>query len=160
MALSIGSPAPSFSLLQKTAEGLEQVTLASLREGGSKVVLLFFPLAFTGVCQDELCTISGALETYQSLNAKVVGISVDSPFAQAAFALENNITVPLLSDFNKEVTKAYDVLDDHFLPGKLGFVGVSQRSAFVVGTDGNIAYSWTSEDPGKLPPFDEIKAAL
>ena len=81
---------------------------------------------------------------------------MDLPFALEAFARTSGINFPLLSDFNKEISKAYDVLSEDFI----GFVGVSKRSAFVVDVDGSIAYSWSSDDPRNLPPFDEIKAAL
>jgi peroxiredoxin len=155
MALSTGTKAPSFTLKTKTADGLEDVSL-STHLGEKKVVLLFFPLAFTSVCQDELCSVSGGLDQYASLDAVVYGISVDSPFAQEAFAQKAGIKLPLLSDFNKEVAAAYDVL----YADLLGFKGVAKRSAFVVDKDGTIAYSWSSEDPKQLPDFDEIQGAL
>lgn len=155
MALNTGIKAPDFSLKRKTAEGLEDVNL-SANFGEKQTVLLFFPLAFTSVCQDELCSVSAGLETYQNLDAEVYAISVDSPFAQEAFSKANNITVPLLSDFNKEVSAAYDVLYEDLL----GLRGVAKRSAFVVNKDGEIAYSWSSDDPHDLPDFDAIQAAL
>jgi len=155
MALKKGAPAPAFSLKSKTADGLVDVALADTA-GEQKVVLLFFPFAFTSVCQEELCSVSAGFDEYEKLNAKVYGISVDSPFAQEAFAKANKITIPLLSDFNKEVSTAYDVL----YPDLLGFKGVAKRSAFVIGTDGGIEYAWQSDDPHNLPPFDEIKVAL
>ena len=160
MALQPGVTAPAFTLLHKHADGLDQVSLGELLAANDHVVVLFFPLAFTSVCQDELCTITGGIDAYQSLGATVVAISVDSPFAQEAFAKHAQISVPLLSDFNKETATAYDVLDATFLPDKLGFAGVAKRSAFVIGKDGTIKYSWSSDNPGNLPPFDEIKAAL
>lgn len=156
MALATGTPAPSFTLPRKTASGLDMVSL----ESGKKTVILFFPLAYTSVCTDEMCSVTSGLKDYEALDTAVYAISVDSPFAQEAWAEKNGIEVPVLSDFNKEVSEAYGVLDAEFLPGKLGFKGVAKRAAFVVGTDGNIAYSWASDDPSKLPPFDEIKAAL
>ncbi|WP_309398348.1 redoxin domain-containing protein [Cerasicoccus maritimus] len=155
MALATGTSAPDFTLKTKTADGLADITL-SANFGSKKTVLLFFPLAFTSVCTDELCTMSSALEEYAALDAVVYGLSVDSPFAQEAFAKANAITVPLLSDFNKEVAAAYDVLYEDLL----GFKGVSKRAAFVIDTDGKVAYSWVTEDPHNLPPFDEVKAAL
>jgi len=155
MALSTGTTAPDFTLKTKNADGLQDVSLKD-NLGSKKTVLLFFPLAFTSVCQDELCTMSGQLEEYSKLDAAVYGISVDSPFAQEAFAQKNNISVPLLSDFNKEVAAAYDVLYEDLL----GFKGVAKRSAFVIDQDGKIIYSWVTEDPHNLPSFDEIKAAL
>lgn len=155
MALATGTTAPDFTLKTKNADGLKDVTL-SANFGSKKTVLLFFPLAFTSVCQEEMCTMSGQLEAYKGLNAEVYGLSVDSPFSQEAFAKANQITVPLLSDFNKDVATAYDVIYGDLL----GFKGVAKRSAFVIDQEGKIAYAWSSDDPHDLPPFDEIKAAL
>ena len=155
MALKKDSPAPLFSLKSKTAQGLKEYSLAD-NIGSKKTVLLFFPFAFTSVCQEELCSVSGGLDAYAALDADVWGISVDSPFAQEAFARTAGITIPLLSDFNKETAAAYDVLYGDLL----GFKGVAKRSAFVVNKDGRITYSWSSDDPKQLPPFEEIKAAL
>ncbi|WP_255568089.1 redoxin domain-containing protein [Ruficoccus sp. ZRK36] len=139
----------------KTADGLKEVTLSD-NFGKKKTVLLFFPFAFTSVCQNEMCSISSGMDDYEKLEADVYGISVDSPFAQEGWAKANKITVTLLSDFNKEVASGYDVL----YADLLGLKGVAKRSAFVVDKDGTIAYSWSSEDPHDLPPFDEVKAAL
>ncbi len=155
MALEKGTQAPDFKLNTKTSEGLEEVTLSD-NFGKKKTVLLFFPFAFTSVCQNEMCSISSGIDAYEKLEAAVYGISVDSPFAQEGWAKANKITVPLLSDFNKEVAAAYDVLYEDLL----GLKGVAKRSAFVVDKDGTIAYSWSSEDPHDLPPFDEVQAAL
>ncbi|QYY36350.1 redoxin domain-containing protein [Ruficoccus sp. ZRK36] len=155
MALSKGSQAPDFTLNTKTADGLKEVTLSD-NFGKKKTVLLFFPFAFTSVCQNEMCSISSGMDDYEKLEADVYGISVDSPFAQEGWAKANKITVTLLSDFNKEVASGYDVL----YADLLGLKGVAKRSAFVVDKDGTIAYSWSSEDPHDLPPFDEVKAAL
>lgn len=155
MALSIGSKAPDFTLNTKTADGLKEVTLSD-NFGKKKTVLLFFPFAFTSVCQNEMCSISAGMDEYEKLEAAVYGVSVDSPFAQEGWAKANKISVTLLSDFNKEVATAYDVL----YADLLGLNGVAKRSAFVVDKDGTVAYSWSSEDPHDLPPFDEVKAAL
>lgn len=153
MALSTGASAPDFTLKTKNDDGLADVTLSE-NFGKKKTVLLFFPLSFTSVCQDELCSVSQGLDSYGS--AAVYGISVDSPFAQEAFAKANHITIPLLSDFNKEVAKAYDVLFEDLL----GFRGVAKRSAFVIGEDGKIIYAESSDDPKQLPDFDAIQASL
>ncbi len=155
MALQPGTKAPAFSLKSKTADGLKDVALADTL-GKKQTVLLFFPLVYTGTCTTEMCTVSDSIAAYAGLNAAVYGLSVDSPFAQEAWAKELKIKFPLLSDFNKEVSKAYDVL----YPDLLGFKGVSKRSAFVIGTDGNIKFSWASEDPKVLPDFGAIQAAL
>src|SRR5690606_10831754 len=128
MALNKGTQAPDFTLKSKNAGGLQDITLSS-NFGNKQTVLLFFPLAFTSVCQDELCSVSGGLADYSDLDANVLAISVDSPFAQEAFAKSAGITIPLLSDFNKEVSASYGVL----YPDLLGFKGVAKRSAFVIG---------------------------
>lgn len=155
MAISTGIKAPDFTLKSKNASGLADVTLSS-NFGKSATVLLFFPLAFTSVCESELCSIRDSLADYEGLNAVVYGISVDSPFAQEAFAKANGFNFPLLSDFNKEVSAAYDVL----FADLIGLKGVSKRAAFVVGKDGTVLYAESSDDPKKLPNFDAIKAAL
>ena len=159
MALAIGTQAPAFSLKSKTADGLKDVALADTL-GKKQTVLLFFPLAFTSVCTAEMCSVSQGLDAYKALDAAVYAISVDSPFAQEAWAKENKITFPILSDFNKEVSKAYDVLFAELLPGVLSLKGVSKRAAFVIGKDGVIKYSSSSDDPKVLPDFGAIQAAL
>lgn len=155
MTLSVGTTAPNFTLKTKTPEGLSEVSLSSHKESSS-VVLLFFPFAFTGVCTEETCSVRDDLSAYENLNAKVYGISVDSPFAQEAMALKENLNFPLLSDFNKETSLAYGVLYEDFI----GFKGVSKRSAFVISKDGEILFAWSSEDPKQLPDFQAIKAVL
>lgn len=153
MSISKGAKAPEFTLKHKHANGLDDVSLSAALKNG-KVVLLFFPLAFTSVCQSELCSVSGGLDAYQG--ATVFGISVDSPFAQEAFAKSAGISIKLLSDFNKDVASAYGVLYAELL----GFKGVAKRSAFVINQDGTVAYSWVTEDPHNLPPFEEVQAAV
>ncbi|MFL2927491.1 MAG: redoxin domain-containing protein [Opitutales bacterium] len=155
MTLSVGTTAPDFTLKTKTPEGLSEVSLSSHKESSS-VVLLFFPFAFTGVCTEETCSVRDDLSAYENLNAKVYGISVDSPFAQEAMALKENLNFPLLSDFNKETSLAYGVLYEDFI----GFKGVSKRSAFVISKNGEILFAWSSEDPKQLPDFEAIKAVL
>ncbi len=155
MALNPGTKAPLFTLKTKNAEGLQDVSLED-QFGKKKTVLLFFPFAFTGVCMQEMCDISDNLNAYSELNASVFGISVDSPFAQEKMAQVDQLKFPLLSDFNKEVSTAYDVL----YPDLLGLKGVSKRSAFVIDEEGTILYSESSEDPHDLPDFDAVKAAL
>lgn len=155
MALSKGSKAPEFTLKTKTAEGLADVSLAD-NFGKQKTVLLFFPLAFTSVCMDEMCAVNQSLDDYSKLNAQVYGISVDSPFTQEKMAEVDNLKFPLLSDFNKEVARAYDVLFEDLL----GLKGVAKRSAFVIDEEGTIIYAESSDDPKQLPDFEAIKAAL
>ncbi|MEN8661197.1 MAG: redoxin domain-containing protein [Lentimonas sp.] len=155
MALATGTKAPEFSLKSKNDEGLQDISLSD-NLGKKKTVLLFFPLAFTSVCMKEMCDVSAGISDYNDLNAAVYGISVDSPFAQEQMAKVDGLKFPLLSDFNKEVSAAYDVL----YADLLGFKGVSKRSAFVIDENGIITYSESFEDPHDLPNFDAIKAAL
>jgi peroxiredoxin len=155
MALATGTKAPAFTLKTKNDDGLQDVSLSD-NLGKKKTVLLFFPLAFTSVCMKEMCDVSASLSAYSDLNAAVYGISVDSPFAQEQMAKVDNLQFPLLSDFNKDVSAAYDVL----YADLLGFKGVSKRSAFVIDENGIIIYSESAEDPHDLPNFDAIKAAL
>jgi peroxiredoxin len=155
MALATGSKAPAFTLKTKTADGLQDVSLAD-NLGKRKTVLLFFPLAFTSVCVEEMCSVSAGIQKYKDLNAAVYGISVDSPFTLEKMAAADNLQFPLLSDFNKDVAAAYDVLYEELL----GFKGVAKRSAFVIDEAGTIIYAESSDDPKKLPDFDAIQAVL
>jgi peroxiredoxin len=155
MPLSIGSKAPDFTLKSKTSDGLKDVQL-SANFGSKQTVLLFFPAAFTGVCTQEMCDISAGLGQYAGLDAEVYGISVDSPFAQEAWAKQSGITVALLSDLNKTVTRAYDVV----FPNLIGIYETSARAAFVVGKDGVIKYSEQTPTPKDLPNFAAVQAAL
>jgi peroxiredoxin len=155
MALSVGSKAPDFTLKTKTSEGLKDIRLSEAF-GCHNTLLLFFPLAFTGVCTKELCDVSSGLSAYEALNAKVIGISVDSPFAQEAWAQKERITIPLASDLNKEVAKAYGVL----LPDLVGIGSASARAAFVIDREGIIRYSEQTPTPLELPTFEAIRATL
>jgi len=155
MALSTGSKAPDFTLKRKTADGVVEITLSE-NFGKKNTVLLFFPLAFTGVCTEEMCDVSQGLSAYSDLNADVLAISVDSPFAQEAWAEKENISLPLLSDLNKETAKAYDVL----LPDLIGLGSVSARAAFVIDKEGTIQYSEQTPTPKDLPDFEKIKETL
>ena len=155
MPLPIGSKAPDFTLKSKTSDGLKDVQLSD-NFGKKQTVLLFFPAVFTGVCTQEMCDISSGLAQYAELNAEVYGISVDNPFAQEAWAKQSGITVTLLSDLNKTVTRAYDVL----FPNLIGMYETSARAAFVVGKDGLIKYSEQTPTPKDLPNFVAMQAAL
>ena len=155
MPIAVGSKAPDFTLKTKTSEGLKDIKLSD-HFGQKQTVLLFFPLAYTSVCTDELCDVSNGLSGYSSLGADVIGISVDSPFAQEAWAKANGIKITLVSDLNKETTKAYDVL----FPGLAGIGDTSARAAFVIGTDGVVKYAEQTESPKHLPNFGAIKTAL
>lgn len=155
MALSVGSRAPDATLFQKTAEGVQTVQLSGLY-GSGKVVLLFFPLAFTSVCTQELCDVSSGLSEYEDLDAQVFGISVDTPFVLEVFAKQNRIGVPLLSDFNREASKAFGVCYESLL----GLKEVSKRSAFVIGQNGEILFAQSSDNPKELPDFEALRGTL
>jgi len=155
MGLNVGAQAPDFTLKSKNANGLADIGLSDFK-GQKNVVILFFPLAYTSVCTDEMCSVSQGLDAYNKLNAQVLGISVDSPFAQEAWAKANNITIPLLSDFNKEVSAAYGSQ----FADLLGFKGVAKRSAFVVDKNGVVQFASVSDDPKVVPDFEAIKACL
>ena len=124
---------------------------------GKNVVLLFFPFAFTGVCTAELCATRDDIASYDSSNAEVLAISVDSPFTLAKFKEDQKLNFILLSDFNKTASKDYDVLYETFA---VGLLGVSKRSAFVVDKDGIVKYAEVLESAGDLPNFEAIKNCL
>ena len=121
-----------------------------------KIVLLFFPFAFSSVCTAELCRIRDDWSAFQALDAVVLGISIDSPFVTERFRASEGLPFPILSDFNRTVSRAWGVLYEDFL----GFSGVSKRAAFVIGADGKVEYAWVSEDAGVEPDYDEIRAAV
>jgi peroxiredoxin len=155
-----GTPAPDFTLSTITTEGPKQITL-SAEIGAKNILLLFVPLAFTGVCTTELCEISKGIGTYEALDAVVYGISGDNPFAQQAWAAKEGITIPLLSDYEHTVAKAYGIAYESFLPQVgLGFGGVAKRSAFLIDRSGIIQYAESSDDPKQLPDFDSIQTRL
>ena len=155
MPLTVGTKAPDFTLKSKTASGLVDVKLSE-NFGKKNTVILFFPLAFTGVCTAEMCDISNGLSAYAALNADVIGISVDSPFAQEAWAQKDKITVKLVSDLNKTVTNAYDVL----FPMLAGVGDSAARAAFVVDKAGVIQYAEQTPTPKDLPNFAAVKEVL
>jgi peroxiredoxin len=155
MPIPVGSKAPDFTLKSKNAAGLKDVKLSD-NFGKKQTVLLFFPLAFTGVCTQEMCDITAGLGQYGGLGAEVIGISVDSPFAQEAWANAHKINVTLVSDLNKETTRAYGVL----LPMLAGVGDTSARAAFVIGKDGVVKYAEQTATPKDLPNFEAVKAAL
>jgi peroxiredoxin len=155
MAISAGSKAPDFNLKSKQPSGLVDVKLSN-NFGKKNTVVLFFPLAFTSVCTKEMCDVTSGINAYSSMNADVIGISVDSPFAQEAWAQKEKIGITLASDLNKETAKAYGTL----LPDLLGLGAVSARAAFVVDKTGVIRYSEQTPTPKDLPNFDAIKDAL
>lgn len=149
--IRIGDTAPDFKL--KDTDGNE-VSLSALR--GCTVVILFFPLAFTGVCTKELCHVRDTLSDYQTLQAQVLGVSVDSFFTLNQFKKQQGLNYPLLSDFNKEAATAYGCLYEEFF----GYKGVAKRSAFIVDREGIIRYAEVLEKAGDLPDFDSIRTTL
>ena len=142
MPLAVGSKAPDFTLKTKAADGLKDVKLSD-NFGKKQTVLLFFPLAYTSVCTQELCGQSTGLAEYEKLGANVIGISVDSPFTQEAWANANKISITLVSDLNKTTTKAYDVL----FPMLAGVGDTSARAAFVIDKAGVVQYAEQTATP-------------
>ncbi|MCM5529045.1 redoxin domain-containing protein [Parasegetibacter sp. NRK P23] len=153
MAIQTGQPAPAISLYDTDKN---KVNLADLK--GNNVVIVFFPLAFTSVCTAELCSIRDSISTYNSADAKVLGISVDSVFTLGKFKEEQQLNFPLLSDFNKEASKAFDVLYETFPAFEMA--GVSKRAAFVIDKEGVIRYAEVCPTPGDLPDFNAIQETL
>ncbi len=152
MAINVGDHVPSAVVFDRD---LNPVDLASYGRG-KPLVILFFPGSFTSVCEKELCTFRDQMALYNEIGAEVVGISVDTPFCQKAFAEKNNIGYPLLSDFNKEAIRAFGVV----LPELKGLKELAQRAAFVVDADGIVRWRWVADNPGLEPPYDEVAEAV
>ncbi len=152
MALKIGDKAPAFKLFSSEKE---EVSLGDF--SGKNVVILFFPQAFTSVCTTELCSVRDGIADYNQLNAQVLAISVDSIFTLGRFKEDQGLNFPLLSDFNKEVSKAYGAFYDEFV---FGMLGVSRRAAFVVDGTGHIQYAEVLESAGDLPDFKALNEVL
>ena len=154
MVLRIGQRVPDFSLpdIDKRERKLSEFT----QKG--KTVLLFFPFAFSGVCDKEMCVFRDESSKMNSLNAQTVGISVDSLYTLKVFGQTYNLQFPLLSDFNKKVSRAYGILHETWVAH--GYKGVAKRAAFVLDGKGILRYRWVTDNPGEEPPYDEITAAL
>ena len=152
MKIKPGQSAPDFSLYDSDKN---KVGLSELK--GQNVLLLFFPAAFTGTCTKELCSVRDSLNWYDNVNAKVFGISVDSIYSLAKYKEEQHLNFPLLSDFNKEVSKAYDCLYDTF---SYNMKGVSKRSAFIIDKHGIVQYAEVLEKATEIPNFDAIQKNL
>lgn len=150
MAAEVGQKAPDFTLF----DSAKQPTKLSDSKG-KNVVLAFYPGAFTGVCTTEMCTFRDRFDSLNSMNAQVLGVSVDGIFAQKAFSDANNLNFPLLSDFNRETVEAYGVA----LPNFAGMEGytASERAVFVIDKDGVIRFKWVGENPGVEPDYDEVQ---
>ena len=153
MTTSIGQAAPNFTLY---ADNGDQVTLSELC--GTPVVLAFFPAAFTGVCETELCSLRDSMGSYNDIDAKVLGISVDSRFVNAAFVAANQLNFQVLSDYTRSTIDAYGIrfADLADMPG----YDVAQRSVFVIDATGTVSWRWLADNPGEQPPYDEVLAAV
>lgn len=152
MALKTGDKAPAFTLV---SDDTTPVSLADY--AGKNVVLLFFPMAFTSVCTEELCTMRDSIADYNNLDAEILAVSVDSPFTLARFKKDQSLNFPLLSDFNKEVSRNYGTLYEEFV---LGLRGVSKRSAFVIDKSGTVRYAEVLEKATDVPDFKAVRETL
>lgn len=150
--LQIGQKAPDFKLIDTEKN---EVTLEQFR--GKNVVLFFFPMAWTGVCTKEMCAIQEDYAAYQGLNAQTIGVSVDTLFALKRFGEDNKISFPLLSDFNKQAIKDYDVVHTDFA---FGYKDVAKRATFVIDKEGVVRFAEILPQLGDMPNMDAIKTAL
>ncbi|MFQ5762521.1 MAG: peroxiredoxin [Candidatus Bathyarchaeia archaeon] len=150
--VEIGDKAPNFTLPSTTGD---KVSLSDY-QGKKSVVVAFYVLDWTPVCHGEMCSFRDNFQSLQQAGAEVLGISVDSPFSHKEWTRQLNLTYPLLSDFNKDASKAYDVLYDELL----GLKGISKRSVFIVDKQGIIRYKWVSEDPKVAPDTQRILEEL
>ncbi|MDD8019172.1 MAG: peroxiredoxin [Bacteroidota bacterium] len=153
MPVSVGQKAPDFTLVDTVRK---PHTLSEF--AGKKVILAFYPGAFTAICEKELCSFRDSITQFNSLNAQVIGVSVDTPFSNKAFGEKNGITFPLLSDYSRYVSSQYCGLVNNFA-GLIGLTA-SNRAVFVIDGSGKVTYAWISENPGVEPPYDEIKKAI
>jgi len=153
MVVTVGNKAPDFTLFdtEKKERSLKEFL-------GKKTVLAFYPGAFTGVCTKEVCALRDSMTRFNELNGQVVGISVDSPFANKAFAAQNSVQFPLLSDFKRTTIQAYGIVHDGF--GGLTGYTASKRSVFVLDKDGVVRYVWVCDNPGVEPNYEEVAKAL
>ncbi len=154
MAPRLGQKAPEFSL----PDADKKVRALSEFVQSGKVVLAFFPFAFSGTCDKEMCTFRDGFAGLRKLGGQVVGVSVDSTYSLKAFTQTYNLPFPLLSDFNKKVSKLYGVLEETW--GGQGYRGVSQRAVFVVDPKGVLRYRWVTDTPSDEPPYSEVTKAL
>ncbi len=152
MAVQVGQKAPDFTLVDT---GLKARSLKDFL--GKTTVLAFYPAAFTGVCTKEMCAFRDSLSQLTGSGAQVVGISADTPFSNKAFAEQNSLTFPVLSDYNREAIKAFGIA----FPDLAGLKGltVAKRSVFVLDKQGVVKYAWVSEDPKKEPDYAEVTKA-
>ena len=153
MAITVGQAAPDFTLHETPQQ---QRSLSDYR--GKKVVLAFFPGAFTGVCTTEMCALRDRIDLFSDMNAEIIGITVDPPFAQAAWKAANEVNYTFLSDYNREVVNAYDVA----LPGLAGMQGyvAAKRAVTIVDKDGIVRYHWVADSPANEPDYAEVQDAV
>ncbi len=155
MSVKTGDMAPDFTLVKTDGKKV------SLKDYSDKnAVLLFFPFAYSSVCTEEMCSMQNNLKTYEQLDANIFGISIDSHYTLRKWAKELNLNFHLLSDFNKEASEKYGVLDTINSPGKYDYKGVARRSAFVIGKDGKIKYAEVCAHNGLQPDYEAIKNVL
>lgn len=151
--IDLGNKAPDFNLFDTDRKE------RSLNEfKGKKVVLAFFPGAFTGPCTKEMCTFRDSMANLNNLNAQIIGVSVDAPFSNKVFSDVNKLNFPILSDYTRNVSAKYGGVYNDFV-GLQGY-SASKRSVFVIDQTGVVKYKWVSEDPGKEPPYEEITKIL
>ena len=153
MPVDVGQAAPDFSLYDTDRQ---QRTLSEFK--GQNVVIAFFPGAFTGVCTTEMCTLRDSLSQFNSMNAQVIGISVDGAMVQKAFSDQNNLGFTVLSDFQRQAVSLYDVPLPNFA-GMEGYVA-AQRSVFVVDKEGIVKYKWVADSPCNEPNYEEVQRAV
>ena len=151
--IEVGNKAPDFTLVNQDRE---KITLSDHK--GENVVLAFYPGAFTGGCTQEMCSIRDEIAELEDLSARIFGISVNDPFSNKAFHEENVLNFPLLCDYSREVVKMYDVYHEDFA-GLDGYT-VAKRSVFILDSMGVVRYKWVTENPGVMPPYEEIKQQL
>ena len=153
MAITVGQAAPDFTLHETPQQ---QRSLSDYR--GRKVVIAFFPGAFTGVCTTEMCALRDRIDQFSDMNAEIIGITVDPPFAQAAWKAANEVHYTFLSDYNREVVNAYDVA----LPGLAGMQGyvAAKRAVTIVDAEGIVRYHWVADSPGVEPNYTDIRDAV
>ena len=153
MAVEVGDKAPNVS---GTGYDLKKISLSDF--SGKNIVLAFVPGAFTGVCTKEICTLQDAVTNLSNLDAEVIGVSVDAPFSNKAWADQNKVTFPILSDYSREMVNAFGCYHEDF--AGMGGYTAAKRSVFIIDKEGVIRYKWISDDPGVEPNYDEIKAEL
>ncbi|HEX4920442.1 MAG TPA: peroxiredoxin [Candidatus Bathyarchaeia archaeon] len=150
-----GEKAPSFTLSdsERKPRSLQEL----LRPNGA-TLLAFFPGAFTSVCTKELCTFRDSLAEFTKFNAQVVGIDVNDPWTNKAFAEKNGLNFPILSDYGRDIVRQYNVFHENF--GNLKGYTAAKRSVFILDPHGVVRYKWVSDDPGKEPNYEELKKAV